>query len=87
MKDLRLIGRDLKHTIIVDNSPASYQFQRENAIGCSSFIDDSTDRELYYCKEFLLSPAISGAKDVRQELKKYPDFILQRQFDHDNSNN
>lgn len=80
VKDLRLLGRDLKQTIIVDNSPASYQFQRENAIGCSSFIDDKSDRELYYCKDFLLSPVIAGAKDVRHELTKYPDFVRQREF-------
>ena len=85
VKDLRLVGRDLKQTIIVDNSPASYQFQSENAIGCSSFIDDMSDRELFFCKDFLLSTAISGARDVRKELRRYPEFILHRQF-HERNN-
>jgi len=34
VKDLALMGRDLRHTIIVDNSPCSYLFHPENAIGC-----------------------------------------------------
>eukprot|EP01049_Picozoa_sp_SAG25_P006651 SAG25_NODE_511_length_7294_cov_181.757192_3_plen_103_part_00 len=47
VKDLSLLGRDLKSTIIVDNSAASYQFQPENAIPCSNFIDDPNDTDLY----------------------------------------
>ena len=34
VKDLALMGRDLRRTIIVDNSPCSYLFHPENAIGC-----------------------------------------------------
>ncbi len=32
VKDLSLLGRDPRYTIIVDNSPASYLFQPENAL-------------------------------------------------------
>lgn len=59
VKDLSLLDRDLSQTIIVDNSPASYLFQPENAIDCSSFIDDLTDRELDQIHSFL-----TGIKDV-----------------------
>ena len=43
-------------TIIVDNSPLSYMFHPQNAIGCSTFIDDvENDRELHSIGRFLLS--------------------------------
>ena len=32
VKDLNKLGRDLKKIIIVDNSPASYIFQPDNAV-------------------------------------------------------
>lgn len=46
VKDLSLLDRDLSQSIIIDNSPSSYLFHPENAIDCSSFIDDIHDREL-----------------------------------------
>ena len=42
-----MLGRDLKSTIIIDNSAVSYQFQPENAIPCSNFIDDPNDTDLF----------------------------------------
>ena len=59
VKDLSLVNRDLTQTIIIDNSPASYLFHPENAIDCSSFIDDPADRELHQIGSFL-----SGVKNV-----------------------
>lgn len=53
VKDLTRLGRPLSQTIIIDNSPASYMFQPENAIGCTSFIDNMHDRELLYIADFL----------------------------------
>lgn len=46
IKDLSLLDRDLSQSIIIDNSPSSYLFHPENAIDCTSFIDDIYDREL-----------------------------------------
>ena len=59
VKDMSLINRDLGQAIIIDNSPASYLFHPENAIDCSSFIDDVNDRELDQIGRFLV-----GIKDV-----------------------
>ena len=59
VKDMSLINRDLSQAIIIDNSPASYLFHPENAIDCSSFIDDMSDRELDQIGRFLV-----GIKDV-----------------------
>lgn len=71
VKDLRRLGRDLKNVIIVDNSPAAYQFQIDNAIGCRTFTDDLKDTELTYTKDFLLRDDVLNAKDVREVLNKY----------------
>ena len=63
VKDLSLIDRDLSQSIIVDNSPNSYLFHPDNAIDCSSFIDDPMDRELIQIGGFLKN--IRDASDVR----------------------
>lgn len=47
VKDLHLLGRDLKRTAIIDNSPAAYAFQQRNAIPIRTWIDDPEDRELF----------------------------------------
>lgn len=36
-QDLSKLGRDLKHVLIVDNSPASYSFHPENAVSAFVF--------------------------------------------------
>ena len=63
VKDLSLLNRDLSQTIIIDNSPASYIFHPENAIDCSSFIDDPADRELLQIGSFL--KGIKNVENVR----------------------
>lgn len=37
-QDLSKLGRDLKHVLIVDNSPASYSFHPENAVSDDIFL-------------------------------------------------
>jgi len=66
VKDLSLLERDISQTIIIDNSPMSYLFHPRNAIGCSSFIDDMSDRELDSISRFLTK--IVPAEDVRSHL-------------------
>lgn len=63
VKDLSLIDRELSQSIIVDNSPASYMFHPENAIDCSSYIDDPNDRELDQIGSFLIG--VKDFSDVR----------------------
>lgn len=43
-QDLTCLGRDMKSTIIVDNSPHSYIFQPFNAVPIRNFIDDMNER-------------------------------------------
>ena len=63
VKDLSLLDRDLTQAIIIDNSPSSYMFHPENAIDCTSFIDDMRDRELDQIADFLIG--VKDVKDVR----------------------
>jgi len=46
VKDMSRLGRDLKHCLIIDNSPSSYLFHPENAIPCETWYDDEHDTEL-----------------------------------------
>jgi len=46
VKDLNKIGRELKNTVIIDNSPNSYLFHPEYAIPCETWFDDENDTEL-----------------------------------------
>ncbi|XP_065834044.1 phosphatase Herzog-like [Oscarella lobularis] len=46
VKDLSKLGRPLKSTIILDNSPASYLFHPDNAVPVASWFEDPEDREL-----------------------------------------
>jgi len=53
VKDLGRLGRDIRHVIIVDNSPASYLFHPENAVPIDSWFDDENDTELLDLIPFL----------------------------------
>lgn len=46
VKDMSILGRDIKKAVIVDNSPSSYAFQPENAIPIESWFDDKSDTAL-----------------------------------------
>jgi RNA polymerase II subunit A small phosphatase-like protein len=64
VKDLDLLNRELSQTIIIDNSPNSYIFHNDNAIGCTSFIDDPSDVEMWELCDFLKSH--KDHEDVRR---------------------
>jgi len=53
VKDLTHLGRELQHSIIVDNSPFSYMFQPDNAIPIATWFNDKNDRQLYDLLPFL----------------------------------
>ncbi|KAJ1920704.1 hypothetical protein H4219_001103 [Mycoemilia scoparia] len=46
VKDLSRLGRNVNHSIIIDNSPASYAFHPQNAIAITSWFNDPHDTEL-----------------------------------------
>jgi len=67
VKDLTKLGRDVRQCILVDNSPLSYMFQPENAIGCSSYIDATMDKELDVIAAFLED--VRDCEDVREHCR------------------
>ncbi len=68
VKDLSLLGRNLKDVIIVDNSPMAYMLQPENAVPIQTWIDDMKDKQL-----FQLLPIVeylARTSDVRPAIKR-----------------
>ena len=68
VKDLSKLGRNLENVILLDNSPNSYSFQKENGLPISSWYGDSLDRELYKYAEIL--ELLSDANDIRKFIKE-----------------
>ena len=64
VKDLAKIGRDLKDTIIIDNSPTSYIFHPQHAVPISSWFSDAHDNELLDLIPVLEDLAGSNVQDV-----------------------
>ena len=76
VKDLTRIGRPLSSTIIIDNMPQNFRFQKENGISIKPFWgQDSNDKTLYDLMPILLDIAKKGG-DVRISLNKYKDEII-----------
>lgn len=65
VKDLSLLGRDLKDIIIIDNSPSAYLFQKENALPIISWYKNRGDSELFKLMPIL--EKLSTVKDVTKE--------------------
>ena len=76
IKDLSKLGRDLSKTIIVDNLPQSFKFQRENGILINSFYGyNMNDRALFELKRILIN-IYKEKKDVRSSINKYKEDIM-----------
>jgi Dullard-like phosphatase family protein len=78
VKDLSLLGRELKHSLIIDNSPFSYLFQQDNAIPITSWFNDKNDRELYDLLPFL-NQTIAEADDVSQVIVDRKQLVMDNQ--------
>ncbi|OZJ05555.1 hypothetical protein BZG36_01691 [Bifiguratus adelaidae] len=63
VKDLSHLGRPLKDTIIVDNSPSCYVFHPSNAVPISTWFNDPHDTELTDLIPFLT--ALADVDDAR----------------------
>ena len=79
IKDLNKLGRDLKDVIIVDNSPLSYSFNKENGIPILTWFSDKNDKELMNLIPIL--EFLSGVNDVREYIK---DFVINDIISYEN---
>lgn len=77
VKDLSRLGRSLKDIIIIDNSPACYALQPENAIPISAWIDQPEDNVLPQLIPLL--QFLAGVEDVRGYL---PRLVLSPSVDY-----
>jgi CTD small phosphatase-like protein 2 len=68
MKDLRRLGRDLRRTVMIDNSCLGFAFTLNNGIPCFPFTDDRNDRELLSFIPILAE--LKSLKDFRPFLQK-----------------
>eukprot|EP00535_Pseudo-nitzschia_heimii_P009075 CAMPEP_0197191936 /NCGR_PEP_ID=MMETSP1423-20130617/24272_1 /TAXON_ID=476441 /ORGANISM="Pseudo-nitzschia heimii, Strain UNC1101" /LENGTH=436 /DNA_ID=CAMNT_0042644729 /DNA_START=95 /DNA_END=1405 /DNA_ORIENTATION=+ len=68
LKDLNVLGRDLRKSVLVDNSPHAFGYQVDNGIPIESWFDDRNDTELLKLERFLRT--LHGVKDVRTVVRK-----------------
>jgi len=71
LKDIKIIQKDLKDVIIIDNNPVSYVMNQDNGLPILTWYDDLNDRELI---NFIpLLKYLSTEDDVREVIKKIVD--------------
>lgn len=77
LKDLNILGRDLKTTAIVDNSVQAFGFQLDNGIPIESWFDDDRDRELLSLLDFLkqLKDVDSDVRPLIKDTFKLQDYV------------
>ena len=68
MKDLNVLGRDLKKSVLVDNSPHAFGYQVDNGVPIESWFDDPEDTELLKLERFLST--LHGHEDVRTVVRR-----------------
>ena len=69
VKDLAVLGRDPKTTLLVDNSPHAYGYQIDNGVPIESWYDDDHDTELLKLLDFL--KRLDSVDDVRRVIRNH----------------
>lgn len=76
VKDMSVLGRDMKDTILIDNSPTSYMLQPECGLPILSWYDDKNDKVLLDYIPLLIE--MSKCHDIRDAI---PKFVRNHNFD------
>ncbi|XP_057696044.1 CTD small phosphatase-like protein 3 [Corythoichthys intestinalis] len=71
IKDLRILGRDLAKTVVLDNAPHTYPYHLMNTLPIKSWSGEPDDRELQKLIPYM--EKLSAAEDFREVLKKRKD--------------
>ncbi|TNV87572.1 hypothetical protein FGO68_gene2693 [Halteria grandinella] len=69
IKDLSRIGRELSHTLIVDNVAENFQLQPDNGVFIRTWIDDPNDNALDELAPLLKEIVVKRIGDVRDALR------------------
>lgn len=80
IKDLRVLGRDLRRTMIIDNMAQAFAFQLDNGYPIESWYDNVKDRELEKAWNFVeklatvadVRPAIIKRHGLREKVESLP---------------
>ena len=81
VKDLSLLGREIKRTIIIDNISDNFILQPDNGIFISTWYDDMRDKFLYDITPLLREIVEKKVPDVRLALRRYRDQVLRQVAD------
>jgi CTD small phosphatase-like protein 2 len=68
-KDLDKVGRDLTKTIIVDNSPHNFKYNKDNGLLIKTWTEDPSDIQLLGLASLLKRIALMNPNDVRPLIK------------------
>jgi CTD small phosphatase-like protein 2 len=69
-KDLGRIGRDLSRTIIIDDTPHNFRYNKENGLCVKTWTDDPYDTQLLGLLGLLKRIAALNVPDVRHIVKR-----------------
>jgi CTD small phosphatase-like protein 2 len=76
LKDLHILGRNLKHTAIIDNSVQAFGFQLNNGIPIESWFDDPNDEELLHLLPFLKKRrSVDDVKPLIRDTYRLAEFV------------
>jgi CTD small phosphatase-like protein 2 len=81
VKDLSLLGREIKRTIIIDNISDNFILQPDNGIFISTWYDDMRDKFLDDITPLLREIVEKKVPDVRLALRRYRDQVLRQVAD------
>ena len=71
LKDIKIVQKDLKDVIIIDNNPVSYVMNQDNGLPILTWYDDLNDKELMNLLPLL--KYLANVNDVREIIKNVVD--------------